>query len=289
MAFYRALNYWVLGGFEGEKSPREAIDDVAKMGLDGIELTVGDCLKADVTEAECREIAEYAAAKNVGLKTLATGFYWGCSLASDDAAERQDAIAFTEKYIQIASWLGVDRVLVIPGAVDVAWDDSRPVTPYLSVWNNATESIKKILPIAESKGVTLCIENVWNKFLLSPMEFKFFLEQFDSPNIGIYFDVGNVAIAGYAEHWIEILGDFVKAIHFKNFSRDDCGGVLHGFGDDLLTGDVNFKNVINELDKIGYTGPITAEMIPFSRLPNLVLPDMELAGKTAEALTQILG
>jgi len=288
MGYFKAINYWVLGGFEGEKTPYQAIDDAGKMKLDGIELTYGDCLKEDITEEECIQIKKYADEKNIDLKTLAAGFYWGCSLGSNDHKEREKAISFTEKYIKVASWLNVDRILVIPGAVDVPWDESRPVTSYKDVWDNATNSLNKVLPAAKKNGVTICLENVWNKFLLSPVEFKHFLDQFDSEYIGIYFDVGNVVINGYPEHWIEILKDKIKAIHFKNFARDDCGGTLHGFGDDLSVGDVNYKNVLKELKKINYSGPITAEMIPFSRLPDLILPDMDLAEKTAKALIELL-
>ena len=288
MEYYKAINCWVLGGFEGEKSPFQAIDDVKEMGLDGVELTFGDCLKEDITEDECRKIADYASDKGVGLKTLASGFYWGCSLGSDDPEERERAVAFTEKYIKTASFLGADRILVVPGAVDVAWDDSRPVTSYRNVWENSTESIKKVLDTAEKYGINICLENVWNKFLLSPMEFKFYLDQFDSDYAGIYLDVGNTLLNGYPEHWIEILRDKVKAVHFKNFKRDDCGGTLHGFGDDLMNGDLDYGRVLGAMKSIGYNGPITAEMIPFSRLPDLVLPDMELARKTAESLKKIL-
>ncbi len=285
--FYKAINYWVLGGFDGNKTAYDAIDDAKKMGLDGIELTFGDCLKEDITEKECKKIAQYAFKQNIGLNTLATGYYWGCSLGSDDETERKKALNFTRKYIEVAHWLGVKKILVVPGAVDVAWDDSRPIIPYKTVWENSTKSLKKLLPKAKRCGVEICLENVWNKFLLSPMELKMFLEQFDSDFIGSYFDVGNATMSGYAEHWIEILGDKIKAVHIKNFKREDCGGVLHGFGDDLEEGDVNFENVKTALRKIGFTGPITVEMIPFSRLPNMVLPDMDLASKTAEKLKKI--
>ncbi len=288
MENFKAINYWVLGGFEGDKTPFTAIDDVKKMGLDGLELTFGDVLKEDITEAECKKILAYAKEQGIGLKTLATGYYWGTSLASEDNDEREKAIEFTKKYITVATWLNIDKILVVPGAVDVAWDDSRPVTKYKTVWDNATESLNTLLPFAIEKKVQICLENVWNKFLLSPMEFKFFLDQFKSDYMGIYFDVGNATLNGYAEHWVEILGSYIKAIHFKNFSREDCGGLLHGFGDDILEGDVNFKNVIEELGNIGYSGPITTEMIPFSRLPDLVLPDMVLAEKTANGLIKIL-
>ncbi len=288
MEYFKAINYWVLGGFEGKKTAYKAIDDASQMGLDGIELTFGDCLMEDITKNECGNILKYAEEKGIGLKTLAAGFYWACSLGSDNPEEREKAIVFSEKYIKVASWLNIDRILVIPGAVDVAWDKSRPITSYKNVWDNATDSLKKVLPIAEKNGVIICLENVWNKFLLSPMEFKIFLDQFNSDYIGIYFDIGNVLLNGYPEHWIEILKDRIKAIHFKNFKREDCGGTLHGFGDDILDGDVNYNNILEELKKINYSGPITAEMIPFSRLPDLILPDMDLAKKTAKSLIQLL-
>jgi len=288
MGYFKAINYWVIGGFEGAKTPYQAIDDVKKMGLDGVELTYGDCLEEDITEKKCKDIVKYAVANGIGLKTLAAGFYWGCSLGSDDTSEREKAISFTEKYIKVASWMDIDRILVIPGAVDVAWDESRPVTSYRNVWDNATDSLKRVLKTARKHEVIICLENVWNKFLLSPVEFKLFLDQFDSEYLGIYFDVGNTVLNGYPEHWIEILKSKIKAIHFKNFSRDDCGGTLHGFGEDLLAGDVNFSTVLRELEKIQYSGPITAEMIPFSRLPDLDLPDMQLAEKTAKDLIELL-
>jgi len=288
MGYFKAINYWVLGGFEGNKTAYQAIDDAQKMGLDGIELTYGDCLKEDITEGECLNIAKYAEERGIGLKTLASGFYWGCSLGSNDGSEREKAISFSKKYIRVASWLKIGRILVIPGAVDVAWDETRPVTPYQDVWDNSTSSIKEVLKTAEKYKVTLCFENVWNKFLLSPMEFRIYLDQFESEYVGIYFDVGNSVLNGYPEHWIPLLGEKIKAVHFKNFMREDCGGVLHGFGEELLKGDVNFDAVLKELDKIGYAGPITAEMIPFSRLPDLVLPDRVLAEKTAADLINLL-
>jgi len=286
--YYKAINYWVLGGFDGDKTAFQAIDDAAGFGLDGVELTFGDCIKEDITRKECTDIKEYAEQKKIGLKTMAAGFYWGYSLGSEDPAERNRAVDFTFKYIQAASWLGIKMILVVPGAVDVAWDDSRPVTAYAAVWKNSINSLKLVLDDAAEKDVTICIENVWNKFLLSPMEISHYLDQFESDFIGVYFDVGNAMLNGYAEHWIEILGERIKAIHFKNFKREDSGGTLHGFGDNILEGDVNYPAVLEALEKLHYSGPITAEMIPFSRLPDLVLPDMELAENTAKGLIKLL-
>ncbi len=287
MNYYKAINYWVIGGFEGAKDAKKAIDEVAEMGLDGLELTFGEVVPEDITMKECDEIKRYAREKNIGLKTMAAGFYWGCSLGTPDEEERKRAIAFTEKYLQAASWLGAETILLVPGAVDVGWDLSRPVIPYADVWKYATESLKKLVPLAEQLHVNIGLENVWNKFLLSPMEMKFFLEQFNSPNIGIYLDLGNTLLNGYPEHWITLLGDHVKAVHVKNFKREDAGGLLHGFGDSLLEGDLNYENVKEALKTIHYKGPLTVEMIPFCRLPDLVLPDMELARKVSKEFLEL--
>lgn len=284
------INYWTIGGFEGKKPIRQALEEARACGFGGLELAFGaGVLSADTTEADCRKIVDDARQIGVSLTTLATGNYWGCPLSSNDPAQRKAAIDFTRKYITVANWLGIKTILVIPGAVDVAWDPSVPVTPYQQVWDNATASLKELLPFAADHGVTLALENVWNKFLLGPVEFKLFIDQFNSPNIGSYFDAGNVVISGYPEHWIEILGPRIAAVHVKNFKRDDCAGVLHGFGDDLTQGDVNFAAVKESLAKINYTGPITAEMIPFSRLPDLVLPDMDLARDTGAKMKLLFG
>lgn len=284
---YKALNYWVFGGFDGQKTPQEFIDFAVEQKLDGVELTVGDVLKIDITESDCKKIAEYAASKKIGLRTIATGFYWGCSLGASDETERAASIDFTKKYLQIAKWLGAETVLAVSGATRVAWDDTRPILSYKSVWENSLKSLKELVPVAEKLNVNIGLENVWNRFLLSPMEWNCYLEKISSAKVGIYFDVGNCAIFGRAQDYIEILRDKIKAVHFKNFSGNDCAGGLHGFGDDLLTGDVDFKAIIAGLKAINYNGAITAEMIPFSRLPDMVLPDLPLAKATAEKLKSL--
>ena len=284
---YKALNYWVFGGFAGEKTPFEFIDWAKEKGLDGVELTVGDCLSIDITEEECKKIAAYAAEKGIGLRSLASGAGWGCYLGTDDENERQQALEFCRKYLQIAAWIGAEAILIVPGATRVAWDESRPLIRYKTVWEKATQSVKELLPLAEKLGVAIALENVWNRFLLSPMEWKLFLDQFDSKYVGIYFDAANCALNCRPSDFPEILGDRIKAVHLKNFAENDCGGGLHGFGDDIFNGVVDFKDLIAELDKVGYTGPYTVEMIPFCRLPDLVLPDQTLADKVAAQLLSI--
>ena len=284
---YIALNSWIYCGFGGEKKPREFIDWAAAKGLDGVELTVGDCLSVDTAEAEAGELAAYAKSKGVGLRSLATGAGWGKWLCADDPAERAEAVEFVKKYLQLAKWLGAETVLVVPGATRVAWDASHAEVSYLNAWKNATESIRELVPVAESLGVNLALENVWNRFLISPMEWKLFLDQFGSKRVGIYFDAANCCLNCRPEDFPEILGDRIKAVHLKNFAESDSAGGLHGFGDDLFAGVVDFKKLFAAFAKIGYAGPYTVEMIPFSRLPDLVMPDAALADKMAEQIAEL--
>ncbi len=282
------MNYWTIGGFDGGKPVAQALEEAAAMGLGGLELTFGAGEFAPgITEAQCRAIRAKAAGLKLRIETLASGFYWDHPLSSPDAAERGKAIAFTREYLRVAAWVGAKTVLVLPGAVAVPWDPSKPVVPYAAAWKNATASLRVCLKEAEKQKVTIALENVWGWFLTDPMAMKMFVDQFKSRRLGVYFDVGNCLINGYPEHWIEILGKRIAAVHFKNFARQDAGGMLHGFGDDLLKGDIDWKAVLAALAKIKYKGPFTAEMIPFSRLPNLVLPDMALARDSVAKLKQI--
>ena len=284
---YIALNGWIYCGFGGEKKPREFIDWAAEKGLDGVELTVGDCLSVDTTEAEAKELAAYAKEKCIGLRSLATGAGWGKWLCADDPAERAEAIAFVKKYLQLAAWLGAETVLVVPGATRVAWDASHAEVSYKNAWENATASIRELVPVAESLGVNLALENVWNRFLISPMEWKLFLEQFKSKCVGLYFDAANCCLNCRPEDFPEIRGDSIKAVHLKNFEESDSAGGLHGFGDDLFNGVVDFKRLFAAFAKIGYAGPYTVEMIPFSRLPDLVMPDAALAEKMVGQIREL--
>ena len=286
---YIALNAWIYCGFGGEKKPREFIDWAAEKGLDGVELTVGDCLSVDTTEAVAKELAAYAKAKGVGLRSFATGAGWGKWLCADDPAERAEAIEFVKKYLQLAAWMGVETVLVVPGATRVAWDASHAEVSYLNAWKNATASIRELVPVAEGLGVNLALENVWNRFLISPMEWKLFLDQFSSKRVGIYFDAANCCLNCRPQDFPEILGSYIKAVHLKNFEESDCAGGLHGFGDDLFKGVVDFKALFAALDKINYAGPCTVEMIPFSRLPDMTMPDAALAEKMVEQIKKLKG
>jgi hexulose-6-phosphate isomerase len=137
----------------------------------------------------------------------------------------------------------------VPGGVD------DHVT-YTQNYERTQEEIKKAVPLAEKLGVVMAIENVWNNFLLSPMEAARYVDEFKSPAVGWHFDVGNVLYIGWPEQWIRILGNRIQKIHIKEFSRKKMNeqGLRKGFNVEYLAGDNNWPAVMKALDRIGYKG-----------------------------------
>ena len=148
---------------------------------------------------------------------------------------------------------------MVPGAVKVAFDPDSELVEYDVAYERALEALTELAPYAEQLKVAIGVENVWNKFLLSPMEMAEFIDKVGSDYVGSYFDVGNVLYIGYPEHWIKVLAGRIKKVHLKDY-RVEAGG-LHGFVD-LLAGEVNWPAVMQQFEKIGYDGWVSAEMIP---------------------------
>jgi hexulose-6-phosphate isomerase len=159
----------------------------------------------------------------------------------------------------MAKALGADTVLIVPGSVAVEFVPERPVVAYDVCWERGLAAMKRLAPVAEEAGVQIGVENVWNQFLLSPLEMRAFIDAVGSPYVGSYFDVGNVVYSGYPEQWIRILGKRIKKVHFKDYRRNPGG--LNCFTD-LLSGDVNWPEVMRAFADIGYDDWTTGEMIP---------------------------
>lgn len=258
-----SASYWMFeGGLEAEKPIPDAMQEAKRLGFDAIELAVagGGVLTHEATKAQCEDIVATAERVGIEISSVASGENWTCSPTSNDADVRQRSIEFNRKAVQIAKWLGTDAYLYVPGAVDVFFLPEAEVIDYDVCHRRACEAVRQILPAAEETGVALCIENVWNKFLLSPLEMRDFIDSFHSEYVGAYFDVGNVLLTGYPEQWIRILGHRIKRVHVKDFKRSV--GTAEGFVD-LLEGDVDFQTVKEALAGIGYDGYVTAELLPF--------------------------
>jgi hexulose-6-phosphate isomerase len=228
-------------------------------GFDGIELALNltGPLSLESTDAEIRGWRAAADKEGIALTSLASGLYWQHSFSSEDPAIRAKSMEIARFQLKAAALLGVDCVLIVPGCVGADFiADIKPV-PYETVWNRAQEALRALIPDCEKHGVVIGVENVWNKFLLSPVEARHFLDAIDSKWIRMYFDVGNVIAYGYPEHWIQALGKRIARVHCKDFKASV--GNINGFCD-LLAGDVNFPAVIAALEAVGYDGWFTAEM-----------------------------
>ena len=132
----------------------------------------------------------------------------------------------------------------------------NPETSYAQAWERSQRQIRKLIPLAEESKVIIGIEEVWNKFLLSPLEFARFVDEFNSPWIRAYFDIGNVAIQGYPQDWIRVLGKRIIKLHFKDFSFKKR---LAEFTP-LLEGEIDWRAVHAALADIGFQGTGTVEL-----------------------------
>jgi hexulose-6-phosphate isomerase len=260
-----SASYWMFeGGLEAKKPIAEAIEEAEHLGFDAIELCIasGGVLTHNTTQSQCEDIVATAEKIGIEISSVASGESWTCSPTANDRKRRAKIIDFTCKALEVTKWLGTDAYLFVPGAVDVFFLPDAEVIPYDVCYERAAEAVKQILPAAEETGVAICIENVWNKFLLSPLEMRDFIDSFNSEMVKAYFDVGNVLLTGYPDQWIRILGNRIKRVHIKDFKSSV--GTVEGFVD-LLEGDVDFEAVKKALAEIGYDGYVTGELLPFER------------------------
>ena len=254
----KSISIW---SFYGNWNLEEKLHLAKAAGFEGfeIDLSADGPVNLGSTAADLKAVRAAAKRSGVALSGLATGLYWGANACSADRAVREKAAAILRKQIECASALGLDAILVVPGAVGVDFLPGGEVVPYHLAYKRARDFISAAVPAAEKAGVTICLENVWNKFLLSPLEMKAFIDSFGSERVAAYLDVGNTLATGYPEHWISVLGPRIRRVHFKDYRR--AAGGVHGFCD-LLSGDVNWAGVMKELRAAGYHGWVAAEMIP---------------------------
>ena len=230
-------------------------------GFEGVELALnpeGE-LSMRATDREILEVKGMAEGMGLSLYSLSSGLCWDYRLSDDDAGMRAKAMEMIRRQLEMAKLLGADTVLVVPGVVNVSFSHPEKKVAYDVVYERSLEGLSELKGYAEQLGVSIGLENVWNKFLLSPMEMRDFIDKIGSPYVGSYLDVGNTLYCGYPEDWVRILGKRIKKVHFKDY-RVDAGG-LHGFVD-LLAGDVNYPEVVKALGEIGYDDWVSAEMIP---------------------------
>ncbi len=201
--------------------------------------------------------AEVLAARDAAgleIPSVVISTHWAKPLSSPSPADREIGLNGLLQGLRDAKAYGAKSVLLVPGAVkkDVSYTDA---------YTRSITEIKKAVPLAEELGVAIAIENVWNAFLLSPLEAAAYVDSFKSPMVRWHFDVGNVVNTGWPQHWIQVLGPRIAAVHVKEYSRKlrDEKGPYAGFKVELLEGDSDWPAVMAAFDAIPYSGWLIAE------------------------------
>lgn len=230
---------------------------LAEAGFEGVELNLDEPL----TEAELKELKELSEKYGVKVLGFVANKLWSYHLTSNDAANREEAKNLVKMLITHAEYMGCDSVLVVPGVVNGQ-------TSYLQAWENASRALCELKPFICEHKVTVCIENVWNKFLTSAFDMAKFVDEIDCEYVKCYFDAGNVLLWAYPEYWVEILGERIKKVHIKDFRR--AVGNLDGFVG-LMEGDMDWKRLMESLRAVGYEGFVTVEVPYYGDAPDLFI------------------
>lgn len=243
----RSLKKGIMWGSIGVgKTISEKFQAAKAAGFDGVE---------PMSHLDRKEVLAARDATGLTIPSVCGEYHWKYLLSDPDAGVREQGVEALKVALQDANVYGADTVLLVPGRVteSVSYDE---------VWNRSSEEIRKVVPLAEKLRVKIAIENVWNGFLLSPMEAVTYVDQFKSQYVSAYFDCGNIMAFGWPEQWIKILGKRIAKVHIKDYSRKiaDKQGKGAGFGVKLLDGEVNWQAVTKALDSVGYNGWTTVEM-----------------------------
>jgi L-ribulose-5-phosphate 3-epimerase len=210
-----------------------------------------DVVQAPTTPDEhtAEELKNAAAGANIRIDSVMNMDHWQYPLSSDDPAVVEKSLAGMRTSLHNAKLWGSDTVLLVPAVVN-------PHTPYRDAWTRSQSQIRKLIPLAEELKIVIAIEEVWNKFLLSPLEMAAYIGDFESPWIKAWFDVGNVVLYGYPQDWIRTLGKNISNVHLKDFKRKEGGYAWVNLGD----GDVDWAAVRQAFADIGYSGSAIAEL-----------------------------
>ena len=250
-----------LFSFAQDDKPEELFSLIKKAGYEGVEPVLSNAGYLNMSSSDDDILALRRLAEKNGLAVPSVGAWnlWEHNLVSDNGETRERARNIIRFQLRTARLLGADTILVVPGWVGTEFSPEPEFIRYDIAYERAVEAFKILSADAEREGVKIGIENVWNRFLLSPIETARLVDEVASPFFGVYFDVGNIIYIGYPDQWIEILEKRIVKIHLSDYRFAQAG--LGAFVD-LFAGDVDFKAVVRALKKIGYNDWLTAEMLP---------------------------
>lgn len=224
-----------------DMSYRERFQLAIDVGFEAVEAqTVSD-------PREAEEIKEAALKSRMRIHSVMNMDHWKFPLSSADPATVATSMKGMETSLRNAKLWGADAVLLVPAVVNSQ-------TSYRDAYTRSQAQIRKLIPLAKELGVIIAVEEVWNKFLLSPIEFAKYVDEFKSPFVKAYFDVGNIVLYGFPQDWIRTLGNRIHKIHLKDFDTKTKEFVA------LREGSVEWPEVVKALSEIAFNGYLTVEL-----------------------------
>ncbi len=245
------------GLFAAQMPIEEQLRATAAAGFGGIELmAAAEGEYTPETPAQvCAAWARSAADQNLAIVGVGSALFWQANYASPEAADRQLALDRTRHMLEQAAALRAEILLIVAGVVGRA-DDPQPRVAYRDAYNRTLDALANLRFDAESAGVTIAIENVWSRFLLSPIEAVELLDAVNSPNVGFCLDTGNILAWGYPQDWIRTLGRHLAHVHAKDYDLSKPGrSGFCGLGE----GHVDWPAVLAALREVSYDGPLVYE------------------------------
>ena len=278
----KAINRWA---FDSALGVGECLLMAKKHGFDGLELNLeekGD-FSLGTSREELRRVKKLAEQAGVEISSICSLLFWKYPITSADPKTRDKGIEVIRAMIDFASELGVRIILVVPGMVhaDPPLDFGNPPVKYIDAYHRALSITGELALHARKNGVIIGLENVYyNKFLITQMEYRRFLEELGSDSVKLYFDVGNTMLCGFPEDWIEYLAEHICQFHVKDFDKHI--NTLYGWRN-IFQGHVNWDKVAAAIRAIGYQGFLVGE----PALSPFLHQQEELVKTTSSALERL--
>ena len=232
---------WNMIGRNEKGSVLEKFKMLKEAGFDGVELNCPGTIPLEEYKNAVKETG-------VLVEGVVDSVHWNRTLSDPRPAEREFAVKSLCQALRDCKETGGTSVLLVPGVV-------KENVSYADCYKRSQEEIRKAIPVARETGVKIAIEDVWNHFLLSPLEAARYVDEFEAPDaVGWHMDIGNILAFGWPEQWIQTLGHRIVKTHFKEFSRkkQNNEGMAKGFSVELLEGDNNWPAIMKALDDVGY-------------------------------------
>jgi hexulose-6-phosphate isomerase len=229
-----------------DRSYAERFAIAREAGFEAIEM------RTVTPKEEAADIREAAQKAGLRIHSVMNEDHWRLPLSSGDPAVVNGSVQGMETSLRNAALWGADAVLLVPAVVDAQ-------TSYRDAWTRSQRVIReRLLPLARELKIVIAVEEVWNKFLLSPLEFARYVDEFESPWVRAYFDVGNVVFYAFPQDWIRTLGSRIVKVHLKDFSVDRRNGRFEW--KNLGEGEIDWLEVRRALSEVGYAGYVTTEL-----------------------------